>query len=313
MLIKRMAGTTLLLVVLLAIGCAQEPMETPEQEPDLPAEPVKWAEYQNERFAFTLSYPVDWMIDEAQNGDGIVLKTGDRDQRVRAFGNELSTDRSRSFSLGEIPDLTEGTTEIASGTEARTLSGSTGERHYLEVMVLEDERAVHLVFDLTESFYTTHREIVERMVADLSLDEREARQDHLTREQAVEIQSSFYALLFDPTLKEGSYEVVGFSSKEDLEKEALEYAEEALIEDYLDEYYREEDGNLFVVPTEGPARLSTQEPIERENIDANTVRFTQEAENALWGSYRLEIIFRKTEEIWRISEQTMELLDTKGD
>jgi hypothetical protein len=273
---------------------------------------VQWTRYHNERFAFSLSHPKDWTEEEAQNGDGITLKTGDENQRIRAFGNELSTEEARAFSLSEISGLTEGTKEIAGGIEARTLSGSAGNRRYLEVLVLRDERVVRLVFDLSEDFYASHRQIVETMVDGFSVEERETGATSLTRERAVAIQSALYDLLFDPTLREGSYQVVDFSSKEALEKEALDYAEEALVEGYLDDYYREEEGNLFVVPTEGPARLSTQEPIEREAIDANTVRFTQEAENALWGSYRLEIVFRKTEEIWRISEQTMELLESDG-
>ncbi len=303
-------GFIVVMVLLAAMACTPEAVEEPGPEQEAGEEPIEWTSYENERFAFSISYPDRWTGVEAQNGDGITLKSEEGEQEVRAFGNELSMEASRTFTLSDRPGLTEGTRTLSNGLEGRTLSGEAEGRYYHEVLVVQDQRAVHLVFELSQAFYEENPEIVEHMSESLLVEKRETDEaGPLTRELALEIQSSLYTLLFDPTVREGSYEVVGYEDREALLQAALDYAEEPLVREYLNTYYREEEGKLVVVPTEGPARLSASDPIELETIDETTTRVIQEAENALWGPYRLEILYSRTEGTWRIADQSMELLD----
>ena len=111
---------------------------------------------------------------------------------------------------------------------------------------------------------------------------------YLSEEEAAEIIDHFQTRLFvnvDDELK-----VVDFNSKTEIVEYIAEYASVQLVNEFVDQYYIEEDGHLYIIPQGSPPFLNVHEPFTFEKQDEQSYLIIQENETELHGSYTLFMV-----------------------
>ncbi|MGM0365448.1 MAG: hypothetical protein ACQEP5_02805 [Actinomycetota bacterium] len=101
---------------------------------------------------------------------------------------------------------------------------------------------------------------------------------------------------------ERDYEVKNFSSKQELVDHLADITAEELAEQYVEEFYREEGGKLYIIPRDGPMWLDLNKPYELSKAGEGEYRIVQESHNELWGNYCIEVTLRDTQKGWIIGD-----------
>lgn len=104
-----------------------------------------------------------------------------------------------------------------------------------------------------------------------------------------ELEQQFYDLIYMDTAE--NYEVEQYDSLDRLEEDMKSIMVWPLADHYLDTYFEERDGNVYLIPTEGPIRLNMDEDYTLEKISDDEYKLTQHGENALRGEYTLTITY----------------------
>lgn len=135
----------------------------------------------------------------------------------------------------------------------------------------------------------------------------------LTKDQAMIIEQHF----FDKTLnleKVGqSVEIKNFKTKEALIEDISEIAHESLVTEFVDEFYIEKDGKLFVISRGAPAKILPDSPYEFNQIDDFTYEIIQDEADMMRGNYRLRVEFKYIDNQWKINDRNTEFKNAKKD
>ncbi|MCT2536530.1 D-alanyl-D-alanine carboxypeptidase family protein [Aquibacillus koreensis] len=96
--------------------------------------------------------------------------------------------------------------------------------------------------------------------------------------------------------------VKNYASKDELIEDVTKYADQALAKEYVDLYYKEENGNLYLIPKEGPVLLQEEVPYEFGENEDGEYYVSQEDEDALRGSYYFYMTFTQKQDGWVIQD-----------
>lgn len=107
---------------------------------------------------------------------------------------------------------------------------------------------------------------------------------------------------------EEDYKVKKFDSKQELVNHLSEITTKRLANQYVQEFYREEEGKLYIIPRDGPMWIDTSIPYRSQKISEDKYLVVQENENMLWGNYQVEVTLKQTTSQWIISD-----IDTQVD
>ncbi|HPT75962.1 MAG TPA: hypothetical protein PLL17_00960 [Defluviitaleaceae bacterium] len=128
----------------------------------------------------------------------------------------------------------------------------------------------------------------------------------LTREEVIAIEKAFNERIFQLEKVEDSNEILNFKSKEELMDYVKEVAGEELATLFIENFYEEIDGKLYVIPKGTPPRLIYDSPFEINKIDDNTYEIVQDEENEMYGPYRLLIEFKYIDGKWKMTDRKAE-------
>ncbi|MDZ7836710.1 MAG: hypothetical protein U5N58_01540 [Actinomycetota bacterium] len=107
---------------------------------------------------------------------------------------------------------------------------------------------------------------------------------------------------------EEDYKVKKFNSKQELVNHLSEITTERLAYQYVQEFYQEQEGKLYIIPRDGPMWIDTSIPYRSQKISEDKYLVVQENENMLWGNYRVEVTLKQITNQWIISD-----IDTRVD
>lgn len=97
-----------------------------------------------------------------------------------------------------------------------------------------------------------------------------------------------------------NYKVKGISTKAALIEEFNDVITEEAVEPYIDFYFEEIEGELYIVPTELPPWFIIGEPYEMKELENGNVVIKQENISEMYGEYQIEIEFSFDKD-WRIT------------
>lgn len=116
-----------------------------------------------------------------------------------------------------------------------------------------------------------------------------------------ELEQQFHDLIFQE--HEQDYELQNYDSLDALEFDMRSIMVWPLADHYLNQFFYEEDGNVYLVPTEGPIEINFDEDYTLEQISETEYQLTQESSNALWGDYTLTITYSYEAGKWVFSDR----------
>ncbi|OZM56143.1 hypothetical protein CIB95_13630 [Lottiidibacillus patelloidae] len=96
------------------------------------------------------------------------------------------------------------------------------------------------------------------------------------------------------------YRVKDFQSKEQFITSFIDIAKLEVASMYVDYYYYEEGGNLFVVPTDAPPWFEKDNPYSLMEVSKYSYRLTQENESEFHGTYIIHIDYKYEDGKWHI-------------
>ncbi|WP_146206382.1 hypothetical protein [Streptohalobacillus salinus] len=268
-----------------------------------------WETYENERFYFTIDYPESWTFETAQNNDGITFLPENQEQDIRVYGAQYLEETSTPYANADHADLSQEEVTLTSGVEATIIEGEADGVYHYEMVVVENGLEYHFVSKTTPEYYQENQEVIQAMVESFAILEDALEEDSvtLTEEKAFEIEDQFFDMLYTPETVGRTNEIENYQNKEALIDAVSEIANRSLAAEHVEGYYREEEGALYVVPTEGPAQLLADSPVEINEIDRHTYEVIQEEENALRGAYTLTVEFSWVDGQWKITDRTIVL------
>ncbi len=135
----------------------------------------------------------------------------------------------------------------------------------------------------------------------------EKNKELLTETRALEIEAAFFDQLYTPETVGKTNEIKAYQSKEALIEATLAIASQELVTQHVDNYYREEDDLLYVVPKDGPAKLLSGLPITINQVDEDTYHVSQQNENELRGAYILTVEFSWLDDAWKMTGRIFEV------
>jgi hypothetical protein len=129
----------------------------------------------------------------------------------------------------------------------------------------------------------------------------ESKEEHQseTGPNAEKLAGLFIQQLKQPV--DDNYKVLHHQTKNDLIDHLSQYASRDIAQYYVDGLFEEKDGELYIIPTELPPWLIDDKSYELKQVDRQTYRLTQENNSDLYGSYKIEMIFKK-EQNWIIDQ-----------
>lgn len=136
---------------------------------------------------------------------------------------------------------------------------------------------------------------------------RAVDKEPLTETRALEIEAAFFDQLYTPETVGKTNEIKAYQSKEALIEATLAIASRELVAQHVDDYYREEEGLLYVVPKDGPAKLLSDLPVSINQVDEDTYHVSQQNENELRGPYILTVEFSWMDDAWKMTDRIFEV------
>jgi uncharacterized lipoprotein YajG len=135
----------------------------------------------------------------------------------------------------------------------------------------------------------------------------EKNKEPLTETRALEIEAAFFDQLYTPETVGKTNEIKAYQSKAALIEATLAIASRDLVTQHVDDYYREEEGLLYVVPKDGPAKLLSDLSVSINQVDEETYRVSQQNENELRGPYILTVEFSWMDDAWKMTDRIFEV------
>ena len=125
-----------------------------------------------------------------------------------------------------------------------------------------------------------------------------ATEQHLLTEDVIIDKVEAFINIFLQDIDQ-DYKVKGISTKEALIDRYQDIVSKQAVQPYIDYYFEEHDGGLYIVPTELPPWFISGNPYEVTQLDNGNVVIEQENEIDLYGRYRILIEFSQ-EDNWQI-------------
>ncbi len=97
-----------------------------------------------------------------------------------------------------------------------------------------------------------------------------------------------------------------FDDKESLVDYLQNYMSEGLALQYTDLYYEERDGDLYLIPMDGPILIIEEEPVIITELDDGRYELTQTVDSEFIGLYTLRITYEQRDGDWIIVERVVE-------
>ncbi|WP_234987484.1 hypothetical protein [Halolactibacillus halophilus] len=135
----------------------------------------------------------------------------------------------------------------------------------------------------------------------------EENKEPLTETRALEIEAAFFDQLYTPETVGKTNEIKAYQSKKALIEATLAIASRELVTQLVDDYYREEEGLLYVVPKDGPAKLLSDSPMLINRVDEDTYQVSQQNETELRGPYILTVEFSWMDDAWKMTDRIFEV------
>ncbi|SHG48822.1 hypothetical protein [Ornithinibacillus halophilus] len=118
----------------------------------------------------------------------------------------------------------------------------------------------------------------------------------------VELTTQFMNLIVQDLYED--YQVVHYDSKDELLEEFEKIASKEVAKPFVDFYFKEKNGNLYIVPTETPAWFVKDKDYDMKQIEDGQVKINQFNESEFFGDYTIELTFTYTNKGWKITNIT---------
>ncbi|WLR50308.1 hypothetical protein LC040_13645 [Bacillus tianshenii] len=99
-----------------------------------------------------------------------------------------------------------------------------------------------------------------------------------------------------------NYRVTRYDNKEELLDAFDSIAVEKAVKPYVDYYFQEKNGDLYIKPTELPPWFKPNQSYEIDQIDNTHAKVQQSNETSLYGNYTITIDFLYKNEQWVIQD-----------
>jgi hypothetical protein len=98
------------------------------------------------------------------------------------------------------------------------------------------------------------------------------------------------------------YKVKKYHSKNELIESFSSIASKEVAKKFVDVYYKETGGNLYIIPTETPPWFTRNQSYKLDKINETETNVTQLNSSELYGDYKIEITFQWVKDHWIIKE-----------
>jgi hypothetical protein len=134
------------------------------------------------------------------------------------------------------------------------------------------------------------------------IEEEQTKKHSITKEEIVHLTDEFMNILVQQTNPD--YQVKEYKNKASLLHRFMDVSTEAVAKEYLDYYYYEDNGKLYIVPTETPPWFVKQNDYDVVQLEYNKVLVKQDNHSELYGEYRIDIEFTFKDQEWKITKIT---------
>ncbi|WP_181350364.1 hypothetical protein [Thalassobacillus sp. CUG 92003] len=102
---------------------------------------------------------------------------------------------------------------------------------------------------------------------------------------------------------DSNLQVKNFDSKAGLKNKLAEIMTDSLANYYVENYYYEEDGNLYIEEKDGPLMVQTDQDYELEAKSDNHYMLTQSGSNQLRDDYTLTVEYKYEDGQWMMEDR----------
>lgn len=121
-----------------------------------------------------------------------------------------------------------------------------------------------------------------------------------------EFEQKLDELIYNQETEEGSWQLANYDSYDALVEDFEQIMSPEVAEGYLESFFTEEDGNAYLVPTEGPPLIQFDQEYDLEQVSDTEYHLTQSSSNALYGDYTIMVTYSYEGDQWMITERTTE-------
>ncbi|WP_053074974.1 hypothetical protein [Ornithinibacillus californiensis] len=133
-------------------------------------------------------------------------------------------------------------------------------------------------------------------------EEQNDTQYAITHDQIVQLTDNFMDILVQKT--DENYQVKDHHNKASLIEVFKSVISEEVVKPYVDYYFHEKNGALYIIPTETPPWFDKQNEYDVIQLENNKVLVQQKNQSELYGDYSLEIEFTFADQEWKITNIT---------
>ncbi|MGP4039815.1 hypothetical protein ACTWP4_07925 [Gracilibacillus sp. D59] len=135
----------------------------------------------------------------------------------------------------------------------------------------------------------------------------------LDKEQAKQVLNDYrdtFMSVIENTEDDGA--LTDFDSKQALKDEFMTIMSEELADSYVAQYFEEDNGKVYVVPTEAPVWFEEGKDFSFEQVSDLEYEVTQEQSNELIGNLRMTYVIASKDDSWIVSEVRSENINEEN-
>lgn len=125
---------------------------------------------------------------------------------------------------------------------------------------------------------------------------------YISHEEIVRLTDEFMNILVQET--DENYQVKDHVDKESLVKAFDSVSTKEVVKPYVNTYYYEENGVLYIIPTETPPWFDKQNEYDVLQLEQNKFLVKQENQSDLYEDYKVDIEITFVEPEWKITKIT---------
>ncbi len=124
----------------------------------------------------------------------------------------------------------------------------------------------------------------------------------ISQDEIVNLTDEFMNILVQET--DEDYQVKAYEDKASLLQAFYHITTEEVVKPYVDTYYYEQNGALYIIPTETPPWFDKQNDYDVLQLEENKILVKQENQSDLYGAYRIDLELTYATPGWKITKIT---------
>lgn len=256
---------------------------------------TNWNTYTNKRFDYEIKYPSTWNI-KNKFEDGITFYDN-KNIKIKTFVGENNITNKNN--------LNEDTLILDTKEQAKLIWGIIKNKVHFNMIFEKNNKKYNFVSEIPYYYFLQNKSILSNIMKSF-----EAPINGFNKIKALKLEQEFKSIVLQDT--DSNQKVINYNNKMNLINKLSKVMKKDLAKKYINNYFKENDNNLYLIPKDSPTWLIENKKIYIKQLNEKNYKAIQYNKNSLIGDYELVINYKLINDKWIIENREVNLFKQKS-